>query len=478
MYLGRVAWWRRRVAVTSIMAVAVLVVAAAGDADEVKARQYSTPGMDLLEQFLQSSPELLCGYVHCQEPVPPSKCPHGTSYLQGVAQFGCCGACVRFKQMNDEKCTGSIDPRLGGGYTPVEGRLPHQFLESEQPSNLPSNTVQSSWCDYYLRCDNDTRVCVPDEVVGDCRYVQDMYDSDMENGLILYYRDDYRWRPDCTPEGYYREKQIKGPYDDQRSVCVDPDGVTIYGKAFPWQTDLFTNANCKCSRRVWERQQAGSSTVTLHCKENGNYEPMQCEDGWCYCVQPDTATPYGAFLPEDAMDLLPCYNKTLTGQQYLRRCESQYHAHQLLIEHMRAKGVMGSLSLVRCDADGSYSGEQCDLEMCRCYDKYDLQIAQPSGGGCNCARDRWLYGENNIIATFSCTSPDQAVAGVYSSIQHFGNSAYCVDADGVRTGPMVDSQYASLLDCVMAAQCQMGNTAACSCACQECPITAYVKYQM
>lgn len=57
---------------------------------------------------------------------------------------------------------------------------------------------------------------------------------------------------------------------------------------------------------MWELQQAGEKSVTLHCAPNGNYEPLQCEDGWCYCIDPATATPYGSRLPEGVMDRLDC----------------------------------------------------------------------------------------------------------------------------------------------------------------------------
>nr|XP_027235543.1 uncharacterized protein LOC113826844 [Penaeus vannamei] len=172
----------------------------------------------------------------------------------------------------------------------------------------------------------------------------------------------------------------------------------------------------KCSRRVWELQQAGEKSVTLHCAPNGNYEPLQCEDGWCYCIDPATATPYGSRLPEGVMDRLDCYNKTLVGAQYLRRCESEYHAHMELYDLMEFKGVQGPSTLLECDADGSYSGKQCEKGSCRCYDKYKNIIAGLAGSGCQCARDLWMNQQMNINIEISC----QVDSGSYKSIQTRG----------------------------------------------------------
>ena len=62
----------------------------------------------------------------------------------------------------------------------------------------------------------------------------------------------------------------------------------------------------ECSRKVWEKRQAGQTAITLHCQENGNYEELQCEDEMCYCVDPATGNLYGSRLPEAAMNMLPC----------------------------------------------------------------------------------------------------------------------------------------------------------------------------
>lgn len=438
-------------------------------------------GLDLINDLLTDKPETLCQYVECINPVAEDACPEGTFFMEGIAQYGCCGACVEFRGL-DEYCTGSIHPQYCGGYglysqsgTCSDPWKKLRDLRNSIDENLypQDNVVRSSWCGYNIACGSNRR-CAIDSNARGCVYIQRKYDEARQPGSGLYfdYRDDYRWRPTCSREGFFAEKQCKGPLGEQRCVCVDPDGNRLYGDAFSYQEELYNTMNCKCSRRVWELQQAGEKSVTLHCAPNGNYEPLQCEDGWCYCIDPATATPYGSRLPEGVMDRLDCYNKTLVGAQYLRRCESEYHAHMELYDLMEFKGVQGPSTLLECDADGSYSGKQCEKGSCRCYDKYKNIIAGLAGSGCQCARDLWMNQQMNINIEISC----QVDSGSYKSIQTRGQYAFCVDDDGVRAGPLVYQSAAGKLGCEAAKKCQNGSKQSnCDNACQDCSQEDYVK---
>lgn len=456
----------------------------------------ATPGMIQLEEFITNNTQALCMYIKCQEPFDATGCQENSVYLAGAGQFGCCGACVTFKKNGDENCTGSIDPTYGAGYNDLSWDDVRQDLdyndlswldvlqdldESHEPNN---NNVFSSWCDFGLRCGDSsgTPVCLPaGQAEGGCLYLRQQYYEAINSGIYVTYRDDYRWPPSCTEQGEFAEVQRKGPPGEDRYVCVDTTGNTIFGRIFPWQEELLTNMNCKCSRKVWERLQAGESSTTLHCMENGNYEPLQCEDGWCYCVHSASGESYGTLIPEVAMHLLPCYNATLLGEQYLRRCESSFEAHGQLMDYMLAKGVNGPANLYDCDPDGSFSGEQCIQGQCRCYDKFLFSILKlSSGGGCNCARDQWLYNnQENSFATLYCASPSSgADSGQYYTYQYYGDIAvYCVDQDGVRASPMVYMKYESKLNCEEAARCQNGANEACELACKNCKPYFYVNYK-
>ncbi|XP_045126408.1 uncharacterized protein LOC123513343 [Portunus trituberculatus] len=439
----------------------------------VKAENISysaTPGMRQLEEFISNNTKALCMYVKCQEPFDATGCQKDSVYLEGAGQFGCCGACVTFKKSGESDCTGSIDPAYSGGYAAPRGALWSDMRKDLEWFGESNNTVFSSWCDYGLACNYDN-VCEPGrEAEGGCLYVRQQYYEAFESGSFKPYRDDYRWPPNCTQTGEYTTVQCKGPPGEERYVCVDPAGNTIFGKIFPWQEELVANMNCKCARQVWERQQAGESSITLHCMENGNYEALQCEDGWCYCVHPESGDPYGTMIPEEVMHLLPCYNITLVGEQYLRRCESMYEAEDQLTEHMLAKGVHGPTGLYKCDPDGSFSGEQCIHGQCRCYDKYyDSILKLSSGGGCNCARDQWLYdSQKNSHVNLECATPAGLDSGLYYPYQYYGDmGVYCVDQDGIRSSPMILREYEKLLHCDEAVRCQNGISEGCEKACAK-----------
>ncbi|KAK4316469.1 hypothetical protein Pmani_012371 [Petrolisthes manimaculis] len=375
----------------------------------------------------------------------PSSCPVGSFYVEGVAQFGCCGSCVRFKR--------SVDPKFGGGYittstTKSQGRRGHnkkgslvgstsgvrESIVAFSEMGLSRNVLQSSWCDFNLNC-TETRTCEFDPMDRGCLYVQRQYDLALSDESYLPYRDDYRWRPVCDQDGQYAEKQCKGVAEEKRCICVDPYGNRIFGDAFPSNREAYDNMNCKCSREVWERQIAGGeSSVTLHCAVNGNYDELQCENDWCYCIDPLNATLLGLRLPMEAVSRLPCYNETLMGEKYLRRCDSQLHAHWQLFDVMANRGVQGNPTpFFSCSLDGSYAGKQCDQTMCRCYDQYMNFLSAPSGSGCQCTRDKEYFKNEGIQKLVSC----QVDTGVYAEKQKTGGLVYCVDDEGVRSGPVV-----------------------------------------
>lgn len=68
-----------------------------------------------------------------------------------------------------------------------------------------------------------------------------------------------------------------------------------------------------CSRRRSELEAAGRRDVTLHCELNGDYEPLQCDDGLCWCAEPKTGQPTVIPVSEEDMKLLPCCKCTHIG---------------------------------------------------------------------------------------------------------------------------------------------------------------------
>lgn len=61
-----------------------------------------------------------------------------------------------------------------------------------------------------------------------------------------------------------------------------------------------------CSRRRAEIEASGRKFVTLHCTGNGDYEPLQCDDGLCWCANVKTGQPTVTPVPQEDMKRLPC----------------------------------------------------------------------------------------------------------------------------------------------------------------------------
>ncbi|ROT70173.1 hypothetical protein C7M84_011565 [Penaeus vannamei] len=127
----------------------------------------------------------------------------------------------------DEYCTGSIHPQYCGGYglysqsgTCSDPWKKLRDLRNSIDENLypQDNVVRSSWCGYNIACGSN-RKCAIDSNARGCVYIQRKYDEARQPGSGLYfdYRDDYRWRPTCSREGFFAEKQCKGPLGEQRS---------------------------------------------------------------------------------------------------------------------------------------------------------------------------------------------------------------------------------------------------------------------
>lgn len=62
-----------------------------------------------------------------------------------------------------------------------------------------------------------------------------------------------------------------------------------------------------CSSRRKKLEMTGKRT-TLHCKQNGNYEELQCDDGICWCADPGSGEQKVGTraVPQQMFTQLPC----------------------------------------------------------------------------------------------------------------------------------------------------------------------------
>ncbi|KAM3966118.1 uncharacterized protein ACR2FA_012417 [Aphomia sociella] len=239
---------------------------------------------------------------------------------------------------------------------------------------------------------------------------------------------------DCLPDGRYAPVQCKGDLFNGRCFCTDENGNRIFGQM--WRSEASEMA-CACSRRRAELEATERRGITLHCTTNGDYEPLQCDNGMCWCAVPKTGQPTVTPVPEKDMAQLPCYSAAVIGEQYLRRCESIVHSlrniHQEQSDH--GTSFLGSPTTF-CDYDGSYGPYQIQNGIAYCTGRdggilgsWQIITSEMSGMNCNCARDTMLiFPADGKTVTEVCQAN-----GNYMPNQNVDDVYYCVDTDGYIT---------------------------------------------
>ncbi|RVE54094.1 hypothetical protein evm_001217 [Chilo suppressalis] len=243
----------------------------------------------------------------------------------------------------------------------------------------------------------------------------------------------------CLPDGTYGPVQCKGDTFTGRCFCSNENGTRIFGQM--WRADA-SQMTCACSRRRAELEATEKRSVTLHCTRTGDYEPLQCDNGMCWCAEPRTGQPTAGPVPEADMRQLPCYRSSLVGTQYLRQCESVVHAIATIQREQMEHGTsfLGN-PVTFCDYDGSYGPFQIRNGIAYCTGRdgeilgsWQTVSSEMTGMNCNCARDTMLYfPERGMTVTENC-QPN----GNYVPNQNVGNVFYCVDSDGYPTTDFLD----------------------------------------
>ncbi|PZC84333.1 hypothetical protein B5X24_HaOG205528 [Helicoverpa armigera] len=242
----------------------------------------------------------------------------------------------------------------------------------------------------------------------------------------------------CLPDGRYAPVQCKGNLFTGRCFCSDENGKRIFGQMWRDEADEMT---CACSRRRAELEAQGKVS-TLHCTESGDYEPLQCDGGMCWCAQPKTGQPTVTPIPEEDMTRLPCYSPAVIGEQYLRKCESLVIASGEIAEEQARHGTnfLGN-PVVTCDYDGSYGPYQIRNSVAYCTGRdgeilgaWQATTSDMQGMNCNCARDTMIiFPARGMTVTETCMGN-----GNYRPNQNVGDVYYCVDSDGYH-GELLDA---------------------------------------
>ncbi|XP_061715330.1 uncharacterized protein LOC133523667 [Cydia pomonella] len=235
----------------------------------------------------------------------------------------------------------------------------------------------------------------------------------------------------CLADGSYAPVQCKGDLFTGRCFCSDRRGNRIFGQMWRGQAK---NMSCACSRRRAELEASEKRAVTLHCTRTGDYEPLQCDNGLCWCAQPSSGQPTVQPVLQTNMKRLPCYNAVGMGESYLRRCESPVQALVEIHKEQSAHGTKYlSKSLTLCDYDGSYGAYKIQGTSAYCTGRdgailgaWTAESSKVAGMNCNCARDTSIYfPDAGMTVAETCESN-----GNYRTQQNIGDYWYCVDTDG------------------------------------------------
>lgn len=240
------------------------------------------------------------------------------------------------------------------------------------------------------------------------------------------------WKPECDSLGNFLPKQCRGDRLLGRCFCYSATGQRIFGWQWHGKADDMT---CACSRLRSDLEAAGRKDVTLHCTAEGNFEPLQCDGGVCWCADPKTGEPWSrvpAVLPS-MWKKLPCYNRTIHGSQYLRQCESASYAQRRLEWKFATHGQVNvSHTAVMCDYDGSYGRYEFERGIAYCtwrdgsrIEQYQTSSLKAHLMTCNCARDRNLFREAGMTLELLCEGN-----GNYATLQDRNGELFCVDRDG------------------------------------------------
>ncbi|XP_063702893.1 uncharacterized protein LOC134832705 [Culicoides brevitarsis] len=275
-------------------------------------------------------------------------------------------------------------------------------------------------CAKGLYCDEKSKICSFDK--NSCYYL-----AHINPDVPL------QWKPDCAPNGDFAAKQCRGDKVSGRCFCFSEKGERIFGWDWRFNEDEMT---CACSRHR-SKLEASGRISTLHCQQNGNYEELQCDGGACFCVDTKTGQLLAGtkVLPDNLWTKLPCYNRTLHGDSYVRQCESVAVLQKKVVKIFELHGTKDvAVEMASCNYDGSYGKHKLQQNEVKCtwrdgsvINPYAGKFSQISQIDCACAIDEKIYEESNKPALKLTCSTN----GNYEEVQlHQIGKYYCVDALG------------------------------------------------
>ncbi|XP_055921242.1 uncharacterized protein LOC129952596 [Eupeodes corollae] len=374
-----------------------------------------------IDASVQGAADLFCSEDFCSFYIEKNECMHTSDACRiqnrtysgelfpGEVPCGCCNVCLQNLREGDPCTIGS-------------------------PDVTPPMLV----CGPGLYCKQDgvsTEFTCQKMTHTECFREQIAYDEKKAAGLL----GSFMQRPICDGDGnYLSAKCVLG----QSCFCVNKNGKRIFGEA-PYNTITEATMKCECSRlfdQFMSTMKFKYPFMTARCQEDGSFDPLQCMNGKCVCIEPDSGSPSSSVTVVTGSDYkrMPCFDRKMHLEyKYNHNCEEI--RNELMEEIEAAQGKQFTVfgyEFPNCQPDGWFEAVQKDGAKLFCVDKYNQRIEEfeaQSGSqeaiemNCKCARTRHLMRKQHSKYLPECT-PN----GNFKKVQCRGEICYCVDENGIQ----------------------------------------------
>ncbi|XP_064472137.1 uncharacterized protein LOC135386259 [Ornithodoros turicata] len=212
--------------------------------------------------------------------------------------------------------------------------------------------------------------------------------------------------PDCDFFGDYRPKRCK---KGLMCHCVGDGGERIFGTALHQEAE---GMNCNCSRLAAQQEALDlNAAQRLRCLRNGNLDPLQCTDAYCFCLKEDGSLDGEPVPRRNSLLSLPCVMKDQRYDDMMPRCIVDFLNLTAMEKEMRSDNdtTLVGMDTPYCDPDGSYAPKQCKDDRCYCvrpdgrpYDNQDTvprYSVEEQEMTCNCLREKELLSNAEVPMT-------------------------------------------------------------------------------
>ncbi|XP_069686026.1 uncharacterized protein [Periplaneta americana] len=288
---------------------------------------------------------------------------------------------------------------------------------------------------------------------SECTKKQDEYDQKYEDGNLGF----TQLRPQCDAKGEFKPAHcIAGSI----CYCINPDGERIFGEKVFSASSIQDQMTCECSLAAWKAEQLakemGVYSQSVHCLDDGRYDPLQCSDDMCRCLKTETNEldmSEDGILEINLMEGSPsCFDSKIHEKgRYKQKCEEKALKMMQEAQNLLDEGIIPiGFRLPDCQYDGRYSrvmvmdtekicvdpdGNSLGYKILRNDSLSDIM-------DCNCARTRWLLEREEVEELPNCCSN-----GNFNRIQCRRGYCFCVDYNGNQEGLEVPEEDRDKVEC-------------------------------